>query len=79
MEERDFYCTFWCNKSFVPSFFALKSDADNFFGEKEKSMQNEKKYWSYPEDEILKCFKVTEDGLTEEKAEEILNEKGIIN
>ena len=39
-------------------------------------MQNEKKYWSYPEAEILKCFKVTEDGLTEEKAEKILNEKG---
>ena len=31
MEERDFYCTFWCNKSFVPSFFVLKSDADNIF------------------------------------------------
>lgn len=39
-------------------------------------MQNEKKYWSYPEAEILKCFEVTEDGLTEEKAEKILNEKG---
>ena len=39
-------------------------------------MQNEKEYWSYPEAEILKCFKVTEDGLTEENAEKILNEKG---
>lgn len=39
-------------------------------------MQNEKKYWSYPEAEILECFKVTEDGLTEEKAEKILSEKG---
>lgn len=27
------------------------------------------------EAEILKCFEVTEDGLTEEKAEKILNEK----